>query len=335
MRGLRLALLPACLVVGLCAPSYAWNKSGHMVAASLAYRDLKQNHPEKLKAWIAILKQHEHFDQYWNPALNAMDPGKRDEALFMLAARWPDDMRDPEFRDKYHRRVWHFADHAISFTGAPSGISSGILPSPPQQGDKDEGFPHLLLALPHNLEVLKGNAAAPTKAIALCWVLHLTGDLHQPLHMATRFSEEFPSGDKGGNGEFINVPPNGRALNYHSFWDDLILAGPRKDSLTEDDPDRLANAVTEASRRAAVLARRDDLGRDDFAVQLAKTALNDWADEGVKLGREVAYLNGDLAASPDHHDPTPLPAGFTKKAQAVAEQQIALAGYRLADLLDD
>ena len=38
------------------------------------------------------------------------------------------------------------------------------------------------------------------RAIALCWYLHLMGDVHQPLHCATWFSPEFPgkNGDSGG-----------------------------------------------------------------------------------------------------------------------------------------
>src|SRR3954463_11819256 len=60
-----------CLTCSLFlgTPAFAWNKPGHMVSASLAYRDLKRRDPAKLAAWVDILKQHEHFDRYWKPVL--------------------------------------------------------------------------------------------------------------------------------------------------------------------------------------------------------------------------------------------------------------------------
>ena len=43
------------------------------------------------------------------------------------------------------------------------------------------------------------------KAIYLTWLMHLVGDIHQPLHCAAVFSEQFPNGDKGGNDAFIRI----------------------------------------------------------------------------------------------------------------------------------
>ena len=171
-----MCLMVIGLSLGLCNVGFAWNRSGHMTVASLAYRDLAQHHPQKLAHWIAILKKHPSFASLWKPILNEVDGPKRDEALFLLAARWPDDARDQPLKAKYHRRVWHFADHALKLQGTPPGIPDGIIPSPPEPGDQDETFPNLLEALTHNLDVISGNGGAPTKAIALCWVLHLVGD---------------------------------------------------------------------------------------------------------------------------------------------------------------
>ena len=37
------------------------------------------------------------------------------------------------------------------------------------------------------------------KAMAYCWLFHLVGDIHQPLHCTALFSaEHFPKGDRGG-----------------------------------------------------------------------------------------------------------------------------------------
>ncbi len=74
---------------------------------------------------------------------------------------------------------------------------------------------HALAALKQALGVLRGGKAEdPDKAVALCWLLHLVGDLHQPLHAATLLARaeslpksgfdpapDFaaPGGDEGGN----------------------------------------------------------------------------------------------------------------------------------------
>src|SRR5712691_5810382 len=106
---MRSRLLRTFLVVGLVLTlgnvGFAWNRSGHMVIASLAYRDLAQNHPIQLKHWIRTLKKHPKFAELWKPILNELDAADRDEALFLLAARWPDDARDAPLAAEFHRRV--------------------------------------------------------------------------------------------------------------------------------------------------------------------------------------------------------------------------------------
>src|SRR5262249_23082933 len=64
-----------------------------------------------------------------------------------------------------------------------------------------------------------GSQAGPdVKAIAYCWLLHLVGDLHQPLHATSLFSaDHFRKGDEGGN-----KIPLVRGKNLHSVWDGLL-----------------------------------------------------------------------------------------------------------------
>ena len=217
-KTLRCVTAFVCIFALSGGPAFAWNTPGHMVSAALAFRELKLKHPDKADKWIAILKKHVHFNDHWKPILDKLPAGQRDEALFMLAARWPDDVRDPPLKATFHRRVWHFADHPLKFPGTPAGVPDDVVLPPPQAGDKDEGHHHLLEALPHNLALLESDDAdAPTKAIALCWVLHLVGDMHQPLHMSSRYSDKFKTGDAGGNLTFVKVPPSNATVKFHSY----------------------------------------------------------------------------------------------------------------------
>ena len=48
--------------------------------------------------------------------------------------------------------------------------------------------------------VLASNSPDALKSYDLSWLLHLVGDIHQPLHGTTRVTHSRPGGDDGGNG---------------------------------------------------------------------------------------------------------------------------------------
>ncbi|MBO0200809.1 S1/P1 nuclease, partial [Vibrio alginolyticus] len=62
------------------------------------------------------------------------------------------------------------------------------------------------------------------KAIAIAWIMHIIGDLHQPLHTSARVTDMEPKGDQGGN-LFLLSPkeaPRDKQLNLHWFWDSIV-----------------------------------------------------------------------------------------------------------------
>lgn len=69
-------------------------------------------------------------------------------------------------------------------------------------------------ALATQVGVLKSTAPADQRLIALKWVVHLVGDVHQPLHAGFK-------GDKGGN--LYQVQAFGRGTNLHSLWDGALI----------------------------------------------------------------------------------------------------------------
>ncbi len=103
-RGVLVGIL---LVLVAVSSALAWNKAGHMVSGAMAYADLKQTSPQTLARLIALLKTHPHFETKWAPRLTQLNLSseEQDLYLFMLAARWPDDIRgDPAF----HHGPWHY-----------------------------------------------------------------------------------------------------------------------------------------------------------------------------------------------------------------------------------
>jgi len=65
--------------------------------------------------------------------------------------------------------------------------------------------------------ILSSSAKAALKSYDLVWLLHLVGDVHQPLHCATRVSAAAPDGHDGGNAVKLDCTK----CELHAFWDNL------------------------------------------------------------------------------------------------------------------
>lgn len=72
----------------------------------------------------------------------------------------------------------------------------------------------------HAVKVLSSNFNKNTaeKALFARYLVHVVGDMHQPLHSVALFNSTFPSGDRGGNSIKI-ILPDKSSQNLHSFWD--------------------------------------------------------------------------------------------------------------------
>ncbi|BAU66112.1 hypothetical protein STA3757_35140 [Stanieria sp. NIES-3757] len=69
--------------------------------------------------------------------------------------------------------------------------------------------------------------------------------------------------------------------------------------------------------------------------ELAETDFDRWATvESFQLAKQTAYLNGTLEGSTDKNHGEVLPPDYIDKAKLVAQKQVVLAGYKLADLLE-
>ncbi|MGB6067642.1 MAG: S1/P1 nuclease [Desulfomonilaceae bacterium] len=281
----------------------AWSKPGHMVSAAIAYADLKEQHPEVLAKVIEVLKQHPQFESKWAPKLEQVPAEDRNLYLFMLAARWSDDVRKkyPE----YDRPAWHY----VNIPFRPGGTGSSI-----PEGES------IVRAFSDNRSAVKSAADVKDRAVALCWMFHLIGDIHQPLHTVKLVTDQFPEpeGDRGGTRFYIRVTSSGKTISLHKLWDGLIIGS--------DKFQAVRNETTE-------LQNRPGFKREDFAEQLAVKLFNDWAVETYNVATEQAYRGGTLKGSSDKNDGVVLPSDYMDKAKAVAEKQIVLSGYRLSDAM--
>lgn len=72
----------------------------------------------------------------------------------------------------------------------------------------------------------------------------------------------------------------------------------------------------------------------DALTELSETQFDNWAKpESFEIAKEFAYRNGTLSGSPDKDSAEVLPADYASSVKGVAERRAVLAGYRIADLL--
>lgn len=313
-RGMRFLFVSGCLLCTLLPVRVAaWNPPAHVVSGSIAYHALLQS-PEQRALFGAIrpFLYSKALDpdgslQRQTQALSGRDA---DEVRFILTTAWADLIRkaDPgKHRDKWHYINWPFK---------PQGEPANVVPTPPRAEN-------ILSAFANTERLLQSTASVDRKAAAFAWLLHLVGDVHQPLHTVQLFTREYPEGDRGGNEICVRAAPDSTSVNLHMLWDGSITSTNDIGPLTD---------IAAGLRNKFPASRLRELGSSD-----PKT----WAQESYELAKVNAYVNGSLRGTPKGQvkdcseiaAAKILPAGYAAKVKDIAERRIVLAGYRLASLL--
>jgi len=282
-------------VLFLCRSALAWSGAGHMVIAAEAYRQLS---PKLKRKVTQVLKAHPEYARWEAEFI----PGKSDLDLagfvFMQASTWPDEIR--RNHSQFDHPHWHYMDYPLRPTSFPPEPS-------PTPGDD------ALFGIEQSEKVLEDGKAPPElRAVYLSWLLHLIGDLHQPLHCGSLVNETYPRGDKGGNDFY--VMPGSRGIALHAFWDELLGTSSKASS----------------HFNYAIRIRSEHPRKSLSELKTARTP-EEWSLESRQVAIEEAYLRGKLKGSVTPETAPSLPEGYRQNAKIVAERQAALAGYRLAD----
>ncbi|RYC67087.1 S1/P1 nuclease [Spirosoma sordidisoli] len=289
--------------VSLTLQAYSWNKPTHMAIGAIAYRDLQQKSPKTLARVLNLLRQHPDVKTRWAPMMadTTLTPAEKDRYLFMLAARWPDDIRGQNNPNDH--ATWHFINYiynpSLGIARTDSSLATGE---------------NIVQAFVLNQQILQSNAPDSEKAIALCWLFHLAGDVHMPLHTAALISPQFPEGDRGGNLFRIKVSMSNPTLNLHSFWDGMLLG---KDQFRAADQLAIELLKNHPNRKR---------------IRGRKPAIQAWSTQSFDLARSLAYRQGALVPGTGAEGAV-LPADYVATVKPVAEQQVAWAGHRLAGTL--
>jgi len=102
---------------------------------------------------------------------------------------------------------------------------------------------------------------AERTAIALAWLFHLVGDIHQPLHAAQIFTVDYLNGDRGGNEICVRMTQMGQPMDLHRFWDGVITS---------------SSNLTSLRKEATVLRNRQQFQQSQL-TELGNTGFESWA----------------------------------------------------------
>ena len=292
------------------AAACAWDEGGHEIIATIADGRLNPKALAAVKQLATELPAlHQPYDAVtmacWMDDLRSTNPAMPDHGLFLS---------------------WHYIDIGLE----AQDPRPSFMP-----GDDNEYHGNAVQALKRAMVVLQGGTDPyiKSKAIACAMAMHLVGDIHQPLHAATKYfySHRRLEQDRGGNREGVdNGPVNETHFNLHAFWDSAWRASMDADGRVALDerfhPGREHHPGEIASLAAELAAQPPPIDAN------LDTRIDAWAWESNQIARIFVYRDLTPTESLKY---CRLSSVYVSKANTIARQRLVLAAYRLAVLLNN
>ena len=318
-------------LIGIYLPqnAYSFSKGGHKIAAVIAHQQMTA---ERRGEILRILAEHPRYQiDFLDEMPSEIADGRssdREQWLFGQAAIWPDLARNfpGDERRKYHRGGWHFINLPIYLQDSDEEELSddlGVNLSKRWRQGLDEMSLNAVQVLDWVKKTFADEETSDAeRAVQICWVMHIIGDLHQPLHTTALFSQElFPRGDKGGNSVTVRTSRLGGTTNLHSLWDGLL------------GKDISFNTV----KRRAFEATSDEYIRSQAESGVSVTSPWNWAIEGSEYSRDYVYSENIRSVlihrANGGEREIILYSDYKSEAGEIAKMRVAVGGYRLAAFL--
>ncbi len=235
-----------------------------------------------------------HAKHRINHILKTIDPKHPLEQKLLYSSSWPDTL-------KYHGISAFNHCHYINYP-----INHGGKAKTPSKYN-------LVWAINQTLQTIKSPKSNEIeKAIALRFLIHLEEDAHQPVHCSSLYSKKFPNGDRGGNLYHIE---SHIAKNLHALWDRGVgsLTNKRGKPLKKREWQELASKIQAQHPKNKLKAKINDLTPDA------------WVKESFNIANNFVYKIKPLEK---------LRKDYIAKGKEISKYRLALAGYRLATMLN-
>jgi hypothetical protein len=312
MKKMLVRILQSLAIVAIFVSSVlAWDDAGHKLTTYIAWEQMSPQAREQAIKILRSAPEDSHLSVFY--LQDSRSTAAKQRELFMIASTWADIVRDKDFKvrfNKYHKSDWHYADTFWSNTNGKVEILKDF--DEPKGKAVDQLFAF-------DKALRDTSISDADKAIALAWVLHLGGDIHQPLHTSARVTQYDPKGDQGGN-RFMLSPKDAKGddrVNLHWFWDSIVGRNIARQN------DACDSAYLPAI--AAQMTQKYPFAKMRNRLKLGK--FDEWQQEGFQIASTKLYPSslkfGEIPSD-----------SYKKQAFEIAEEQIALAGYRMGEMLN-
>jgi hypothetical protein len=291
----------------------AWDDTGHQVVAAIAWSQMDKAAQDKfLLLFPDDLQSKQQIVFVRAPrAGTKQDPYPHVAYNHITIANWMDDIRSNSYDSP--TAAWHYIDLPF-FDGVTPKL---VVPKTVNVREKIIENIDILEKVRNFDHADKDHADdKATAAYALAVLMHLVGDVHQPLHCINRYTVGFDEGDAGGNGFPIHHP---EATKLHWFWDE---AGGLFDfvKLGRDFDENQQRQLADFTNR--VMLRWNPEQHPEWK----NYSPDAWVEEGYEIGRTQVYQGIKPNGVPD--------AAYTEKTKQISAERIGMAGYRLAAVLN-
>jgi len=308
LQRLLLASVCATAMSIEAAPAAAWGNDGHRAIALIARKYIDQNATVAGKVDAILAGQ--------------LDPSLPPGSDFAEYGTWGDRYRDSSGARRTATRQWHFVD--LEYGSPDASAACFGFPTVPAGKTASQGAADDCVVDKINQfsKELASSTDADERKLALLFLLHFVGDIHQPLHAAER------NNDSGGNGVFVVVGNNVNGTTLHGYWDTNTVS--RLGSTPQKIADALAADITPAKWNSWTSGAGTDraLPWATASYQVAKT----YAYDGLptkKRSCKIRHRDGTVTTETCIE----IDQTYAKAATGQARTQLQMAGVRLADTI--
>eukprot|EP01017_Pseudomicrothorax_dubius_P043114 TRINITY_DN7125_c0_g1_i4.p1 TRINITY_DN7125_c0_g1~~TRINITY_DN7125_c0_g1_i4.p1 ORF type:complete len:279 (-),score=53.19 TRINITY_DN7125_c0_g1_i4:62-898(-) len=240
--------------------SLAWWEFGHVMVARIAYEDLAANNLTSI------------LDEAVDLALFGAELSPNMTKTFEGVSLWADDMKSMQSIHIWD--TWHFIDLPILQDGTP------VTP----ENNPNNALEMIQDALTVLTQPETRTVKTIEKASLLRFLIHIVGDIHQPLHTAAYYSQQYKKGDQGGN--YIKITweasHTDTISNLHALWDAIggLFPSPRERPMSQESLDMIAAKARETMSQYP---------RSTFEKELKDKNVAHWVKQSYVIARDTIY----------------------------------------------
>lgn len=280
----------ALLSITLASPAFGWGSLGHRAVAQIAQERLSPEAAKRLETLLGAPNALGRVASCADYILHARKPVNCGGLIELP----PDGGRETAH--------WHYMNIPLAARLSASNIARHC-------PDKDDC---VWAQIPRAAKALGSEPDAQKRKVALMYLVHLVGDIHQPLHVAD-------NGDRGGTQSPVTIP--GVQKSLHSAWDGLLMI---REWQSRGGPE----AEEEDGDFDALMAKlRDGLSRADTGSWLHGDTVAASVLEGHAFARDSIYPSYSRTGGK-------LDGAYQDEMQPAAYERLMRGGVRLAALLE-